>query len=755
MAVLASPLSNLESDLADRYRIEGELGSGGMATVYLAHDIRHNRDVALKVLRTDVAESIESARFLREIELAARLQHPNILQLFDSGAAGGTLYYVMPKVDGTSLRERLEDSGKLPIDEALRLTCEVADALDYAHRHGVIHRDVKPGNIMMHDTHAMVADFGIGKALTDAKEYSLTTAGVAVGTPAYMSPEQASGEEVDGRSDIYSLGCVLYEMLTGEPPFMAATILALMAKRMIQTPADVSLMREGVSRDVAAVVKRMLARAPEDRFATAAMVVAALSQARVTAAHPASEKSIAVLPFANMSADPDNEFFADGITEDILNALTQIADLHVAGRTSSFSFKGRNVDLRTIGEQLNVSTVLEGSVRRAGNRVRITAQLINAADGYHLWSERYDRDIEDVFAVQDEIATAIAKRLAATLHPGVTKVREERATENIAAYEAYLKGRTFMYRRGAATRQGIVQMEKALSLDPEYGLAWSGLADGHTVLGYYGQIEIEAASAAAGRAADKAMSTAPNLAEAHASRAIASLVFDWDFPAAEREFRTAMALNPSYVQGACWYYLFYLGFASRRWSEALRGLVQLETVEPRSAYLASVLAVAHAIAGDRDQAVKYSDRAMELEPCAFLSMWARQVTCHARGEWARAIQTADTLLGVSGRHQYSLHTLAASLVENGQTELAHAVYDEMRARSRREPISPLALASVAAAVGDAEAAIDYAGDALACHDPAVIMYAYTWQQTRFLRDLPEFLPMITEQRFVLNPRGRC
>ena len=737
-----NPTGLLNTSLSGRYVVERELGAGGMATVYLAYDIRHDRHVALKVLRPDVAQSIGTERFLREIQLAAKLSHPHILPLFDSGEADGLVYYVMPNVEGLSLRDRLDQEGKLPVDESLRFAREVADALDYAHRHGVVHRDVKPENIMLHDGHAMVADFGIGKALSAVDDAVFTQTGMAVGTPAYMSPEQAAGDVVDGRSDIYSLGCVLYELLTGEPPFTGATAQAVIAKRFVQTPADVSALREGVSRGIANVVQRALARAPQDRFETGAALVAALAQPDQSSRVEAPDKSIAVLPFTNMSADPENEFFADGITEEILNALAQVPDLRVVGRTSSFSFKGKNADLRMIGDQLSVRTVLEGSVRRWGKRVRITAQLINVADGYHLWSERYDREIEDVFAVQDEIATAIAERMKATLGHGRAAVREQRATQNIEAYEAYLKGRALLYRRGPATRQGIALMEKALSLDPNYGLAWAGLADAYTILVYMGQVSVEEGSEKARQAADRALEAAPDLAEAHSARAMVSLMFDWDFDAAEREFKRAMQLNPGYVQAVAWYYGFYLGFACQRREEAIRGLLELQTVEPLSGYIAAVLSISHHHSGEADEAMRWSERAIELEPGAFLSMWSRQLAFHRRGDWVKAIEAADVVLASSGRHVFSLDTLAASHVENGELEEARAVYGEMRARSRREPISSLALAAVAAAVGERSAALDYARDAIRRHDPGVVVYARSWSQSRFLREMPEFQALL-------------
>jgi serine/threonine protein kinase/tetratricopeptide (TPR) repeat protein len=742
MAPESSIPTQLASELEGRYRVQRELGAGGMATVYLAHDVRHDRLVALKVLRQDVAQSLGSERFLREIHLAAKLSHPHILPLFDSGDARGFLYFVMPNVEGFSLRDRLNKEPKLPLDEALRVVREVADALDYAHRHGVVHRDIKPENIMLHDGHAMVADFGIGKALSSVEGEVFTQSGITIGTPAYMSPEQAAGDAVDGRTDIYSLGCVLYEMLTGEQPFTGPTAQAVIAKRFVQTPADVSALREGVSRGVASAVARALARAPIDRFDTGASLIAALSQSAAPRTE-APEKSIAVLPFANMSADPENEFFADGITEEILNALAQIPELRVAGRTSAFSYKGKNVDLRSIGDQLGVRNVLEGSVRKAGKRVRITAQLIDVNDGYHLWSERYDREIEDVFAVQDEIAAAIADRMKATFNrAGGAAARDQRATESIEAYEAYLKGRALMYRRGAALKQGIVLMEKALALDPRYGLAWSGIADAHSVLGYYAQLSPEEAGSKARHASLKALELSPDLSEAHSSRAMVSLLYDWDFAAAEREFKRALELNPGQVQGAVWYSLFYTGFIAAQWDKAFAGLLELQNRDPNSAYVASCLSIGHSAGGDPAESLKWAERAMELEPAAFLSMWSRQMAYGKLGDWDNAIEAADAVLAMSGRHPFSLTTLAWSYIEGGQVEDGRAVFHEMQARARREPVSPAALSSIAAALEDSEAAMDYATEALRRHDPQLALFSQSWPLSRHLRALPGFKPIL-------------
>jgi tetratricopeptide (TPR) repeat protein len=332
--------------------------------------------------------------------------------------------------------------------------------------------------------------------------------------------------------------------------------------------------------------------------------------------------------------------------------------------------------------------------------------------------------------------------MKATLGGGRAAVLVQRATESIEAYEAYLKGRALLYRRGQWIRPGLALMERALSLDPNYGLAWAGLADGYTVLGYMGHASVEDAGEKARHAASKALEAAPDLAEAHSARAIVRLMFDWDFDAAEQGFKRAMELNPAYVQAGVWYYIFYLGFACQRWGETVRGLRALQTVEPLSGYIAAVLAICLLLHGEDDEAMTCSARAIELDPTAFLSIWTRQLAFHRRGEWANAIEAGDAVLLSSGRHVFALQTLAASHAENGDLEYARAVYHELRARSRREPISPMALAAVAAAAGEQGAALDYARDAIKRHDPAFVMYARAWPQSRFLRGLPEFQPLL-------------
>ena len=374
----AAPIQRLRESLSQVYNIDRELGRGGMATVYLAQDIKHDRVVALKVLHPDLAASLGPDRFLREIRLAARLNHPHILPLFDSGDADGMLYYVMPYVEGESLRERLDREQQLPIEEAVHHGRAIAAALDYAHRQNIVHRDIKPENVMLYEGEAMVMDFGIAKAVSAAGSETLTQTGMMVGTPAYVSPEQAAGEtNLDGRSDQYSLAVMVYEMITGERPFSGATPQAIMAKRFTETPKPLRTIRRDVPESVEKAVMRAMATEATGRYATSAQFAQALASGGITTptdteslpkAAVSAAKSVAVLPFTNMSADAENEYFTDGMAEEIINALTKIQSLRVTSRTSSFSFKGKNDDIGEIGKKLKVSTVLEGSVRTLASK---------------------------------------------------------------------------------------------------------------------------------------------------------------------------------------------------------------------------------------------------------------------------------------------------------------------------------------------------------------------------------------------------
>ncbi len=708
---MASPLDSLAAALADRYRIERELGAGGMATVYLARDLKHERDVAIKVLKPELAESVGRERFLREIQLAARLSHPHILPLFDSGEVAGALFYVMPNVQGQSLRDRLAATARLPVGDAIRIAEEVAGALDHAHRAGVVHRDIKPENIMLQDGHALVTDFGIGKALSDAGGDTLTQAGMSVGTPAYMSPEQAVGEEVDGRSDLYSLGCVLYEMLAGEPPFTGPNAQAVIAKRFVQVPAEITALREGVPRPVARALQDALQRTPIDRPATAAVWIAALRAVEPTApasVNAAPAQSIAVLPFVNLSPDKDNEFFGDGIAEDIINALSRVEGLHVAARMSAFAFKGRDADLREVGGQLNVATVLQGSVRKAGNRLRISAQLMAVADGYQLWSERYDRDLVDVFAVQDEIAGAIARRLEVTFTPQRTDTSRVTTVE-VEAYELMVRGWALSQQRGRAVLEAIRCFERALELVPESPNALTGLGQALRLKWQYGFAPAEEALPQADVMLRRALAIEP--AHAPAIGYLATLSMNTRPSAsALAQWKRALELDPRLTELRALYGVWGLVIMGRGHDDE-RGEAQLRRAlseDPLSPICATIGGLGLGILGKYDDAVSVIRRAMAAVPEAFAPAYALTWTL----TWARrtdeGFAAAEDAIERFGRHPWILHVLTGLYMQRGDRRRAEAVHAELEARAITSRISHFSLATSLLYLGRVDEAMDQA-----------------------------------------------
>ena len=748
-------VERLTAALSRSYRIERELGQGGMATVYLAEDLRHKRKVALKVLKPELAESLGRQRFLREIRLAAGLNHPHILPLYDSGEADGFLFFVMPVMEGQTLRDRLRQEGQLSVESAVRIGSQVADALDYAHRRDVVHRDIKPENILLHEGHAVVADFGIGKAIVAAaaEATTFTQVGVTVGTPAYMSPEQAAGDDLDGRSDLFSLGCMLYEMLTGEVAFKGATAQAVIASRFVHTPPEVTASRPAVPASVSQVVARLLSREAVDRFASGAQVIVALEKATTAPATPARvahEASIAVLPFSSLSRDADDEFFADGVTEEILNALAQIPKLRVAGRSSAFSFKGKSEDLRSIGAKLNVETILEGTIRRAGSRLRVTAQLSKASDGYQLWSERYDRVAEDVFAVQDEIAGAIAGRLRLTLAEGQAGRAAKPPTQHLGAYELYLKGRALLYQRGRSIPKALACFEEAVALDPDYAQAWAGMADGYSTSGYSGFMPAAAVMPKALEAARRALQLDPDLAEAHNALACATLIWDRDYELAEREFKRAIELNPNYTQARAWYGLFYLHWTCGRVREGHDVVLAATQNDPLSGYGYVILAFTETVAGLHDEAVAHGRRGVELDPNSYLGQWALQESLHHAGQYEEAVATAERALAISGRHVWSLCGLASIYGAWGKQEQARRVFAEAEERETREHMQPCMMAYAAAAAGEPEKAIAYADRAERERDPLFVLLARLWPEYAPLRKDPRFNAIVDRLQLPAN-----
>jgi serine/threonine protein kinase/tetratricopeptide (TPR) repeat protein len=616
-ATLPPTSQPLHDALGNLYAIDRELGRGGMATVYLAQDVRHNRLVALKVLHADIAESLGAERFLREIQTAARLNHPHILPLFDSGAAGKFLYYVMPYVEGESLRQALDRLGQIPADEAITYTQEMATALDYAHRQGIIHRDIKPENVMLHEGIATLMDFGIAKVFDSDSSSGLTQAGMIVGTPAYVSPEQAFGEStIDGRSDQFSLACVLYEMITGQQIFTGSSPHAIIAKRMSGTAPALHDLDGRVSREVTTALKRALSVEASSRYETMREFAANLTagerntpQSMRLMQMPATSaaKSVGVLPFENLSADPENEFLADGIAEEIIGALSKVRTLRVASRTTSFAMKGKRGDLQEVGHKLKVSTVLNGSIRRAGNRIRVSSELVNVSDGSQLWAERYDREMEDVFAIQDDISESIVRALRVILADSERKALKAR-TRDVRAYEYYLRGRQYADFRRKSLQYALEMFRRAVEIDPEYASAYAGIADCSSLLYLVFEDnpnflkDAEVASA-------RALELEPALAESHLSRGMVYSCHK-DYENGNREFETAMRLDPKLFEGP--YYWGRNLIWQGKGDEAVRIFRVAESLRPESFDVASMLSQAYSNAGREAESLSAGRRALKL-----------------------------------------------------------------------------------------------------------------------------------------------
>ena len=677
-------LERLGVALAARYKIERELGQGGMAKVFLAHDLKYERAVAVKVLRPDLAAEIGATRFLREIQIAARLHHPHILPLYDSDQAGELVYYVMPYITGETLRQRLARERQLPVAESLQIAREVLDALSYAHTAKVVHRDIKPANILLEGGHALVADFGIARALGEAH----TTTGQMIGTPAYMSPEQVDGSEhLDGRSDIYSLGCVLFEMLVGQQPFRGSTVTAVIANRLSTPVPSPRAFRELVPDAVDAAVKRAMATLPADRFSTAAQFAEALSTpatvaVAVGAAHVmvqeiAAAKSVAVLPFENMSTDPENEYFSDGITDDIIAQLSKISALKVISRTSSMQYKKSPKKIIAIAQELGVGAILEGSVRKAGQRVRIVAHLVDPTTEKHLWGDTFDRKLDDIFEVQSEVAQQITGALSVALSPEEKERVEKKATGDADAYNLYLLGRFQTNKWSEAdVQKGIEFFQQAVAKDPGYAVAYAGLADAYELLsiGFSSKPPVEYLAQAKVMAL-KALEMDDTLAEAHTSLAYARWLGDLDWSGAEREFKRALELKSSYVMAHEWYaeYLAALG----RHDEAIAEIKRAQQLDPLSVPVNRAVGWVLYFAGRYDQAIEELQKALAMNPeflGARLVLWWVWV---AKGAFFEAIADIRKEAERPGLRTVKKLVLAYAYAASGNREEASGILWEL------------------------------------------------------------------------------
>ena len=655
------------------YEILALLGTGGMGEVWKARDTRLDRIVAVKRLTGRHGE-----RFEQEARTIAALNHPHICQIYDVGAD----YLVLEYIEGRTLADRLRSAGKsgLPADEALAVARQIAEGLEEAHRSGILHRDLKPANVMITTKGvAKLLDFGLARLVSADADVTRTQEGTVLGTPAYMSPEQAEGKPLDVRSDIFSFGVVLYEMLSGQRAFGGTTTVQVLNAVLRETPPRLQT-RPVLDR----IVRQCMAKQPGSRFQTIAEVRMALeeavreprSAATPDAPQPSIGPSIAVLPFANMSADKENEYFSDGLAEEIINVLANMPGLKVAGRTSSFFFRGKDVEFEEIGRRLNVDHILEGSVRKAGSRIRVTAQLIKVADGFHLWSERYDRELTDIFSLQDEVTHAIATALQVRLAPETAAPR--RHTPDLRAYDAYLKA---LDQWSRPTPESMVRvreyLDKAIALDPEF-------APAHTALGLYYSMQASLGTRPtreviplARAAVHEALRIDPSLPEPHALLACWEGGYDqYDWHKADQHWRLALAREPVSHHVRFWYgnhYLLPLG----RFQDALDAMATGVEGDPLNVLYRHHFADGLRNAGRFEEAEAELRRILELDEGFPMAVGTLGMLCAQQGRWGEALalsEKAYTLMPLP----LTAGQLAALLVRTGETTRAYSLLDGLR-----------------------------------------------------------------------------
>ncbi|MDD4858143.1 MAG: protein kinase, partial [Candidatus Krumholzibacteria bacterium] len=732
------------------YRILEKLGEGGMGVVYKAEDTKLGRTVALKFLPPELTRDPEAKeRFIQEAQAASALDHPNICNIHEIDETNdGRMFIVMACYEGESLKAKIE-RGPLKLDEALDIAVQMARGLAKAHEQEIIHRDIKPANVFItKDGLVKIVDFGLAKLTGKTK---LTKTGLTLGTAAYMSPEQARGAPMDHRTDIWSFGAILYEMLAGESPFRGEYDQSVIYSILNEEPQPVTSVRPEVPRALERVVERCLEKDPENRCDSVEELIRDMRQLEGTPAPTSAERtmqqskelpSIAVLPFTDMSPAHDEEYFCEGIAEELINGLAQIAGLRVAARTSAFQFTDKGLDVRRVGKQLGVESVLEGSVRKAGTRLRITAQLIDVADGYHLWSEKYDRELEDIFAIQDEISLAIVEKLKGKLLREDRSKLERRFTENEEAYNLYLRGRYIYYRRyQAGMSKAIEFFQQAIEKDPLYALPYVGIADCYGQFAHWGWLDPRVAYPKAKEAVARALEIDDRLAEAHVSLGWIKEYHDWDFAAAEAEFKRALALNSNSIVAHYWYaiLLAVLGRMAEAEDEARQAL----KLDPINLLTNWHLGVVLIFSRRYDESIEQFQKILEMDTGfsqAHLLLASSLGYC---GRWDEAIAAFKKYIALVGEIPLGIGYLGWAVAGSGRREEALALLGRLNDMAKERFVPSRYRALIHMCLGERNQAFEYLNEAIEERDGWMI-YAKTLPLYDSLRSDPRFALLLNK-----------
>lgn len=717
------------------YEILEELGHGAMGTVYKARDSRLDRLLAIKFISREVASDTEKKlRFVREARAASALDHSNICTVFELGETKeGDLFIAMAYCPGKNLRTRMNE-GPLPVAEAVHIATQIAEGLARAHQVGIVHRDIKPANIMLTaDGGVKIVDFGLAKLPNDME---ITHAGGFLGTAAYSSPEQLRGESLDMRTDVWSWGVVTYEMLAGQKPF------ATMADIVTKSPTPLTHLRTDVPVELDRVVLRALQKKRSDRWRNAEEIVASLKahSAPPLASNGNHGASLAVLPFVNLSPEPDSEYFSDGLTEELIHALSQLQNLRVVSRTSAFEFKGKTQDIRSIGDQLNVASIVEGSVRRHGEKLRVSAQLVNVSDGYCLWSQRFDRELKDVFAVQDEIAQTIADTLKIRLETDPQSALVRPRTENIRAYDLYLRGRFQWNKRSPEGFQRALEyFQAALAEDPNFGPAHSGIADYHIGVSMWGLETPAEAWPKAKEGATKALIADETLAEAHASMGTIRMWNEWRWREAEREFLRAIELNPGHPNAHVQYNILLV--QTGRFDEAEREIRTAMEADPLSIPMNSYLAGVYHYRRDYDRSLQICRQALELSPDDIELHVVVGLNYEQKKMYAEAIQEIELALKLAENNPLIWGPLGSCCAAAGDRDRALELLAQIEELSKSAYVAYITPAMICLALKDYDRAFDWLEKAAEARE-VLLCYLAVGPIYDGIRNHPRYLPLL-------------